>query len=270
MARSLPATLVTALALALAGCGGGGGGDEERGAATPTATAKPARTVTIEQIEALARERKRREERERQAQATPEPTAAAAVPSPDITKAFIPFPAKRKQEMAAYAQRHYGLDTYRLEDPSVIVEHYTVTDDAAAAIALFEPDTPDPELGELPNVCSHFVIDRDGTIYQLVPLTIMCRHTVGLNYTAIGIEHAGFSADEVLGDDAQMASSLALTRWLQCRYGIDTADVIGHNESLSSPYHREQVAELRDQTHDDFNADEMADYRERLTEAGGC
>ena len=35
------------------------------------------------------------------------------------------------------------------------------------------------------------MIDRDGTIYQLVPLAIMCRHTVGLNYTAIGIEHVG-------------------------------------------------------------------------------
>ncbi len=28
----------------------------------------------------------------------------------------------------------------------------------------------------------------DGTIIQMVPLSTMCRHTVGLNYTAIGIE----------------------------------------------------------------------------------
>ena len=44
------------------------------------------------------------------------------------------------------------------------------------------------------------MIDTDGTIYQLVPLTIMCRHTVGLNDTAIGIEHVGRSDGEVLGN----------------------------------------------------------------------
>ena len=37
--------------------------------------------------------------------------------------------------------------------------------------------------------CAHFIIDRDGTIYQLVRLNLMCRHTVGLNWAAIGIEH---------------------------------------------------------------------------------
>ena len=59
----------------------------------------------------------------------------------------------------------------------------------------FAADAPDPELGQLPGTCAHFVIDRDGTIYQLVPLGIMCRHTVGLNYTAIGIEHVGIGSD---------------------------------------------------------------------------
>jgi N-acetylmuramoyl-L-alanine amidase len=41
---------------------------------------------------------------------------------------------------------------------------------------------------------------------------MMCRHTVGLNYTSIAIEHAGFSADEVLSNETQMRASLALTR----------------------------------------------------------
>ena len=172
--------------------------------------------------------------------------------------------------MAAYAERHYGLSSFRLEDPRVIVEHYTVTDSAAEAIAIFEPDVPDSELNELPGTCAHFVIDRDGAVLQLVPLSIMCRHTVGLNYTAIGIEHAGFTADEVLDNDAQMASSIALTRWLQCRYSIDDADVIGHNESLDSPYHQERVPELQSQTHEDFNSAEMAEYHRKLRRGGGC
>ena len=81
-------------------------------------------------------------------------------------------------------------------------------------------------LHELPNVCSHFVIDRDGTIHQLVPLGLMCRHTVGLNWTAIGIEHVGINDAEVLGDPAQMRASLRLTHWLMSRYDITLPNVI--------------------------------------------
>jgi beta-N-acetylhexosaminidase len=210
-------------------------------------------------------ERARQAARERRAASpkTARPRASSAL-KPPIEQSPIPFPAKRREEMAAYARRHYGLDTYRLRDPKVIVEHYTDSADAQSAIGLFTPDVADSELHELPNVCSHFVIDRDGTIYQLVPLTIMCRHTVGLNYTAIGIEHAGFSDTEVLGNDAELSASLKLTNWLRCRYGIDLKNVIGHNESLSSPYHRENVASLRTQTHGDWTHADMDVYRRRL------
>ena len=172
--------------------------------------------------------------------------------------------------MVAYALRHYGLDTYRLIDPHVIVIHFTETPDFPSTFNTFAPDVPDSELHELPGTCAHFVIDRDGTIHQLVPLGIMCRHTVGLNWTAIGIEHVGFSDAQVLSDGPQMASSLALVRWLRCRYRISIADVIGHNESLSSPYHHELVAALRTQTHNDFNHTDMQVYRDRLRAAGGC
>ncbi len=145
--------------------------------------------------------------------------------------------------MRAYARRHYGIDDFRLRKPRVIVEHYTVTDSFGPVFDTFATDRPDVELGELPGVCSHFVVDRDGTIYGLVPTRIMCRHTVGLNYTAIGIEHVGQSDGQVLGNARQMAASLRLTRMLQGRFGIRSSNVIGHAESLSSPFHRERVAE---------------------------
>jgi N-acetylmuramoyl-L-alanine amidase len=198
------------------------------------------------------------------------PAAEAAVPKPTIVSRPIPFGAQRKQEMAAYAKRHYGLSTYRLTDPHVIVEHYTVTSTFQQTWNTFAPDRPDAELHELPGTCSHFVIDRDGTIYQLVPLSIMCRHTVGLNYTAIGIEHVGSSDAEILSNRRQIAASLRLTRWLRCRYGIGVPNVIGHNESLSSPYHRENVARLRTQTHGDWTRADMTSYRRQLSARGGC
>jgi len=190
--------------------------------------------------------------------------AAAAAPPPPIVRHYIPYPARRKQEMRAYARRHYGLDTWRLRDPKVIVEHISVAGSTRAVFGTFAPDIPDPELHELPNVCSHFVIGSDGTIVQMVPLSIMCRHTVGLNYTAIGIEHVGFTDADVLNDPRQLRASLRLTRWLRCRFGISVRNVIGHNESLTSPYHRENVPALRRQTHADWAHASMQRYRARL------
>jgi hypothetical protein len=54
-----------------------------------------------------------------------------------------------------------------------------------------------------------------------------------------------------------MAASLQLVRWLRCQFHIPIEDVIGHNESLTSPYHREDVPALRTQTHSDFNHADM-------------
>jgi len=188
----------------------------------------------------------------------------AAPPRPHIVERPIPFGPARRAETARYAERHYGLDTYRLEHPHVIVEHYTATTTFAPVWSTFAADTPDPELGELPGTCAHFVIDRDGTIYQLVPLYLICRHTVGLNWTAIGIEHVGTSDGSILGDRAQLSASLRLTLWLMHRFHISLPNVIGHAESLTSAYHRELYAPWRCQTHGDWQHRDMVVYRSRL------
>jgi N-acetylmuramoyl-L-alanine amidase len=195
---------------------------------------------------------------------------AADAARPPIVQKPIPFGAKRKHETAAYAQRHYGISDYHLTDPHVIVEHYTVTSTFQQTYNTFAPDVPDSELHELPGTCSHFVIDRDGTIYQLVALSIMCRHTVGLNWTAIGIEHVGSSDAQILNDAAQMRASLRLTQWLRCKYRIAGKNVIGHAESLSSPYHHENVTRLKTQTHGDWTHADMGTYRKRLSALGPC
>jgi beta-N-acetylhexosaminidase len=190
--------------------------------------------------------------------------AGEAAPKPPVTWSPIPFPDQRKREMRAYARRHYGLDSYRLAEPKVIVEHYTATSTYGPAFNTFAADVPDPELRELPGTCTHFIVDTDGTIHQLVPLRLMCRHTVGLNHRAFGIEHVGTSDAQVMGNRRQLEASLRLTRWLQDRYAIRTRDVIGHAESLSSPYHHERVKRLRRQTHGDMQPATMRRYRARL------
>ncbi len=188
---------------------------------------------------------------------------ALAPPKPHIVWKPIPYGPKRKAEMAAYAERHYGIHTWRLR-PKVIVEHYTGSDSFAAAWDAFAANRPDPELGELPGDCAHFIVDRNGTIYQLVPLDVMCRHTVGLNYVAIGIEHVGTSDAEILHDRAQLRASLELTAWLMWRFHIRLRNVIGHAESLSSPYHKELYRPWAHQTHADWSHADMDVYRAKL------
>jgi N-acetylmuramoyl-L-alanine amidase len=184
-------------------------------------------------------------------------------PKPHMVWKPIPYGPQRKAEMAAYAKRHYGIDSWRLH-PKVIVEHYTGSNSFSAAWNAFAANTPDRELGGLPGDCAHFIVDREGTIYQLVRLSVMCRHTVGLNYVAIGIEHVGTSDAEILHDPAQIRASLELTAWLVGRFHIRIRNVIGHNESLSSPYHKELYKPWRHQTHADWRHADMDVYRAKL------
>ncbi len=178
---------------------------------------------------------------------------------PVIVQRPIKFGARRKAQMARYSLRHYGHRSWHLRHPRVIVEHYTDGGTFAGAWATMAADTRN--LGELPGVCAHFVVDTDGTIYQVVPLRIRCRHTIGLNQTAIGIEHVGTSSAGVLDNARQRKSSMRLTLWLVARFGISVGNVIGHGESLMSPLRHERYRSWRCMTHTDFSRPAMRRYR---------
>ena len=185
------------------------------------------------------------------------------IAAPPIDVQHIDMNAKRRGEMRAYSKRHYGYASARLH-PRVIVEHIAVAGTWRAVYNTFAPDVPDGELGELPGLCSHYVISEAGKVIELVPPRLRCRHTVGLNHVAIGIEHVGYTDGDVLHNRKRLRASLRLTAWLRCRYGIPLEDVIGHSESLSSPYHRERVKRLKRQTHGDWSHASMKVYRRRL------
>jgi beta-N-acetylhexosaminidase len=237
LAAGIVAGLALCAAPALVGCGSAG-----RSGVVRPATVAQARAASVEGSSA----------------------AGAAIARPPIRSRPIPYGSARKREMAAYSLRHYGEDSYTLSNPKVIVEHYTATATAQEAYNTFAPDVPDSEFHELPNTCAHFLVEPSGRIDQLVALSIRCRHTTGLNWTAIGIEQVGNSDQAILQRPAQLAASLRLTRWLRCRYGIALKNVIGHNENLSSPYHHDRVPAFQHQTHSDWNHTDMTRYRAML------
>ena len=106
-------------------------------------------------------------------------------PQPTIVQSPIPYGPTRRRQMAAYSKRHYGRSTSTLR-PRVIVLHFTANNSYSATWNTFASNAAN--LGEKPGTCSQFVIEKNGRIHQLVPLNVRCRHTVGLNHVAIGIE----------------------------------------------------------------------------------
>jgi hypothetical protein len=76
-------------------------------------------------------------------------------------------------------------------------------------------------------VSAHYVIDRNGDIYQCVRDGDAAWHCMGTNKDSIGIEHVGSETDKI--DNRQAKSSAALIRWLLEQYEIPRANVFGHD-----------------------------------------
>jgi len=76
-------------------------------------------------------------------------------------------------------------------------------------------------------VSVHYLIDRNGDIYQLVPDDEIADHCMGANRDSIGIEHVGTESDELTA--SQAAASAALIRWLTTQHDIPLTSVFGHD-----------------------------------------
>ena len=194
-------------------------------------------------------------------------SAAGGAPKPDLHSDPISFGDERKSQMARYSDRHYGEREWRLDDPKVIVLHYTATDSYSAVWNTFDANTP--TLGEPPGTCAHYVIEQNGTINELVAPRIRCRHTIGLNHTSIGIElvqAAGSSPhsaeQQILDRRKQVGAALRLVRWLQGRYDIPTNEVIGHAMANHDRYFKDLQGWVND--HTDWPKRDVRKFRDRL------
>lgn len=83
---------------------------------------------------------------------------------------------------------------------------------------------------------AHFVIDLDGTIYQLIPLDEMCYATNSANSYAVGIEVATTGKDNHY-TDATYKSMVQLCAWLCDRKGLNCKkDIIRHTDVVGRAY----------------------------------
>ncbi len=178
----------------------------------------------------------------------PAPVSADATPAdaaPDarqlaIVDAPIQWTDERARLTLEYRRRHSDPDAKDLTiEPHVIVLHYTDGGSAAATRAYFdnvriEAARKDLARAGAVNVSAHFLVDRDGTIYRLMPETRMARHCIGLNHIAIGVENVGDDRRWPL-TDAQVEADARLVRWLAARYPI--THLIAHSEAARFEHH---------------------------------
>jgi len=153
----------------------------------------------------------------------------------EIKQTPIYFGEKRIELTKEYIKSHYNLDVKDIKIvPKIILVHYTAINDFKRSLNRFTSETlptdrPDISKASALNVSTHFMIQRDGTIHQLMPLDIMARHVIGLNYSSIGIENVGGEGfiDNLTLE--QLTSNILLIKWLKKK--IPTLEyVVGHHE----------------------------------------
>jgi len=189
------------------------------------------------------------------------------VGKPKISFDPISYSKARKRQMANYSKRHYGQREWKLEKVKAIVLHYTAGSSYSSAWSLFDANTPN--LGEKPGTCAQFIVDQDGTIYQLTRLSVRCRHTIGLNHLSIGIEMVqpdlgdpNATAKAILKRKKQSNAAVRLAAWLTDRYGVKLDNVIGHGMANDSPLFLDKEGWVND--HVDWLKPQVKDFRKRM------
>lgn len=152
-----------------------------------------------------------------------------------IEQTPIEFGEVRVELTKEYIKSHYNLDVKDIKIvPKIIVVHHTAIDDYNSSFSCFisqtlPTDRPEIANGGAVNVSAHFMVERDGTIHQLMPLDFMARHVIGLNYNSIGIENVGGQNSKDNLTPEQLKANIELVAELKKRFPT-IEYLIGHYE----------------------------------------
>ena len=180
----------------------------------------------------------------------------------------IVFNEERTELTRTYLLERYGLEQESPAiSPKMIVLHWTVIPSLEEAFEAFDPATlpnwrPDIENVSGLNVSSQFMVDRDGTIYSLMPETNMARHVIGLNHCAIGVENVGGTKELPL-TKAQLKANIWLVEYLSNKYPIEY--LIGHYEYTNFEDHPLWLE--KDETYRTVKTDPGKDFMKKVRKA---
>jgi beta-N-acetylhexosaminidase len=153
----------------------------------------------------------------------------------EIKQAPINFGDNRIKLTKEYIKNHYGLDVKDIKiTPKIVLIHYTAIDDFQKSFKRFKSQTLPNDRADISkasalNVSAHFLVQRDGTIYQLMPLNFMARHVIGLNYSSIGIENIGGEGYVDNLTHEQLLANIYLVKYLKKKFPT-IEYVVGHHE----------------------------------------
>jgi N-acetyl-anhydromuramyl-L-alanine amidase AmpD len=144
----------------------------------------------------------------------------------------IDYSQERVRLSLEYLKDHHNIvQNSPTISPKIIVLHYTAGGTVETNYKYFNKTHLESARNVLKkqstlNVSSQFIVDRDGTIYQLMEPDRFARHTIGLNYCAIGIENIGSRKQPLT--EKQVLANAQLVRYLTKKYAIEY--LIGHSE----------------------------------------
>ena len=145
---------------------------------------------------------------------------------------------ERYELMRAYAKHHYGLDHANLINPKIILIHYTALATLGQSVQAFKniqiPGHRDrlAAYGRV-NVGTHFLVEANGQVHSVLPTTLMARHVIGFNHTAIAIENVALDHSRLT--DEQIRANAALVAMLIKKHP-SLEYLVGHMEYMNQTY----------------------------------
>jgi hypothetical protein len=138
--------------------------------------------------------------------------------------------ASTKPPIKQFIQARY-FDSGRSADISRIVVHYTTASSASSTINEFTKVKTTEK-----KTSSHYLIDRNGDIYQMVRDGDVAYHAQGNNADSIGIEHVASLGQKITS--AQSGSSISLIKWLMKEYEISKSGVLAHKCTIVNGHYK--------------------------------
>ena len=157
-----------------------------------------------------------------------------------IIKKDIIFDDLRTSLTKQYIKERYNFEAESITiDPRIIVVHWTATKTSEQAFNTFKSPSLQGSRNDISyasnlNVSAHFLVDRNGQVFQLMKDNIMARHVIGLNYSSIGIENVGGIEGYPLTNE-QLISNVKLVKYLKANINGDEKYLLGNCINFSVP-----------------------------------
>jgi len=140
-------------------------------------------------------------------------------PAPEKKPDPVPTPYAKPKVRWRVSPKHSSRNGSKVD---TIVMHYTVSRSTESALRTLT--TPVSEGGRVAS--AHYVIGRDGLIWQLVSEQNKAWHAPKVNSHSIGIEHVAMPGQKMA--PAQQASSIALIKFILSARKLPRSAITGH------------------------------------------